>query len=391
MKNNIVYCCDCCNYKVKSKTDFAKHLTTDKHLKNFETFTDLEKKIKLCCVFCGKIFDTEEEKLLHFNECEKNKQTIEIKQLKNEIDELKKKLITQNNENNTLKKKIKKINNQNINHIEEIKNDHTTQIEEIKNQHTTQIEEIKNQHTTQIEQIKNQHTLQIEEIKNQHITQIEEINNEHVLQIGEVYKTSNKTLETIAKLAIKEIRQKYPDAPLLERMNNEIVNQIMNDLFRKGDDDYKMCSRILFFYKDKQLVNLISEAILSYYTKLDPKDQAFWNTDTARLNYIIKDTVDNKESWVIDKFGVKMKNLVISPLGDELRNYIFEHKNVLCKNSLDRNNNSRTIQKLQEEINICFDIIFFIDEKKFEYSICKTMAPKMYYNGNVSTKAIENG
>jgi F0F1-type ATP synthase membrane subunit b/b' len=343
--------CIYCDYEAKTNWNFKKHIATAKHKENEETYINFQNKFNLCCWFCKEHFDTENDKLLHINICSKNKQ--------NEI------IISLQNENTDLKKKLEQLQKEN--------------------------EKIKKKYESTIKKLNKEHTLNINNLNKEHTENIAELTKDHTEHVEELYKTSNKTLETIAKLAIKEIRQKYPDAPLLERMNNEIVNQIMNDLFRKGDDDYKMCSRILFFYKDKQLVNLISEAILSYYKKLDPKDQAFWNTDTARLNYIIKDTVDDKESWVIDKFGVKMKNLVIAPLGDELRNYIFEHKNVLCKNSLDRNNNSFTIQKLQEEINICFDIMFFVDEKKFEYSICKTMAPKMYYNSNVSTKAICNG
>jgi hypothetical protein len=368
--------CHHCDFTVKTNWELNRHNETIKHKKNMELYMFYFNKIKLHCQVCDKRFNDENEKLLHDDECNKKNENIiierqqnEITELKNEILTLNNKIITQQNEISTLNneiitanKKLEKINNENFKNTEKINKDHSKEIKKLNKEHLTHIEEL-----------------------------TKELTKEYTEHVEELYKTSNKTLETITKLAIKEIRQKYPDAPLLERMNNEIVNQIMNDVFRKGDNDYKMCSRILFLYKDKQLVNLISDAILSYYKKLDPKDQAFWNTDTARLNYIIKDTVDDKESWVIDKFGVKMKNLVIAPLGDELRNYIFEHKNVLCKNSLDRNNNSFMIQKLQEEINICFDIMFFVDEKKFEYNICKTMAPKMYYNNNVSTKAIENG
>jgi hypothetical protein len=334
--------CIYCDFEVKTTWEFNKHCSTSKHLTTIENLNNYEKRMKLCCVFCNEKFDNEDNKILHYDICTNIKQNNEIITLNNNIITLNDNITTLNSEienlnskNKSLKKKIKKINKKHIKHIEELKN-------------------------------------------------------EHVLHVEELYKTTNKTLETIAKLAIKEIRQKYPNAPLLERMNNEIVNQIMNDVFRKGDDDYKMCNRIIFFYKDKQLVNLITDAIISYYKKLDPKDQSFWNTDTARLNYIIRDFVDDKDSWVIDKFGVKMKNLVISPLGEEVRQYILEHKNALCEKIMDKYNTSQLIQKIQEDINVCFDILFYIDEKKFEYNICKTMAPKMYYNNNVSTKTITN-
>jgi hypothetical protein len=151
-----------------------------------------------------------------------------------------------------------------------------------------------------------------------------------------------------------------------------------------------MCSRIIFLYKDKQLPQIISDCIVSHYKKLDPKDQAVWNTDMARFNYLICDVVENKDNWVVDKLGEKMKELIITPLAEEIRNYIFEHKNILCEEIISRNNTSLMIQKIQENINICFDILFFIDEKKFEYSICKIMAPKLYYKNNITTKMIEN-
>jgi hypothetical protein len=111
--------CTYCHYEVNLTADFARHLNTKKHLKNVETFTDLENKLKLCCTYCDKSFDTENDKLLHLDVCEKNIYCIETSALKNKITLLE-------NKNKSLKIKNKKYFKKTIilqNDLTNVKND----------------------------------------------------------------------------------------------------------------------------------------------------------------------------------------------------------------------------------------------------------------------------
>jgi hypothetical protein len=358
--------CIYCNYTAKLNSDFSKHNKTTKHFNNVEIFKKIQEKIILACPFCNQLFTTENDKIIHLDTCKKLKQN--------------KKIIVLTNANKTLNDTIKIMSKT----IKNLNKDY----DKLKSKYEKYIIKLQENNIKYVENIKNQHTENIENIKNQHTLYIENMQNKHNIHIDEIYSINTQSLQTMATLAIKEIRTKYPSAPLLEQMNNELANKIIEDTFKKGDTLLRMYQRIVFYFKDKQLIKLLGEQFIINYKKQNPNEQAVWNTDTARLNYIIRELVNNSENWVVDKFGEKMKQLLITPVGQEIRIHVFTYKNILCENMKSLNNTSQTLKKIQDDINVCLDLIFYIDEKKFEDHLCKFMAPNFYYKNNITTKKI---
>jgi len=98
-------------------------------------------------------------------------------------------------------------------------------------------------------------------------------------------------------------------------------------------------------------------------------DQTFWSSDVSRLIYIIRSTIKNKNVWIYDKKGVKIKELIIDPLLDEvidiLTNYVAKIKEL-------------------ELINIAKIIIHELKNKlSLKNQIIKELAPIFYLDRNI--------
>jgi len=86
----MVYDCKLCNYTTNVKSNFKKHLTTRKHLKNMEepvkAIEASVDKAKYYCEFCGKSFTRKDNLIRHnSNHCKKTEISIN---LQNQIDDL---------------------------------------------------------------------------------------------------------------------------------------------------------------------------------------------------------------------------------------------------------------------------------------------------------------
>lgn len=86
----MVYECKLCNYTTNVKSNFKKHLTTKKHIKNaeapLEAIEASTEKAKYYCEFCGKSFTRKDNLIRHnSNHCKKTEISIN---LQNQIDDL---------------------------------------------------------------------------------------------------------------------------------------------------------------------------------------------------------------------------------------------------------------------------------------------------------------
>jgi hypothetical protein len=66
--------------------------------------------------------------------------------------------------------------------------------------------------------------------------------------------------------------------------------------------------------KEKKLIPYLGDIIIKYYKKENPKDQSIWNSDTTRLNYLIRELIDTELTWTCDKAGLKVNEFIIIPL-----------------------------------------------------------------------------
>ena len=90
----------------------------------------------------------------------------------------------------------------------------------------------------------------------------------------------------------------------------------------------------LFYYKDhKNLDTFIGQKLVDEYKKKDPKSQAIWSSDVARLVFIIRVQTESEVIWFKDKGGNKTKELIVDSILKEIDealnfyiNYVDTHK-----------------------------------------------------------------
>ena len=118
----IKYLCKICNFNSNNKTNYNKHLLTEKHMNNTNNYTNNNTKEIFTCEYCNDIFNSKTTLWRHTNKCMQEINNYDnnekIKELENKIEDLekeKKNLINPTINNNTFNNTIN--NNLNINII----------------------------------------------------------------------------------------------------------------------------------------------------------------------------------------------------------------------------------------------------------------------------------
>jgi len=156
----------------------------------------------------------------------------------------------------------------------------------------------------------------------------------------EFLEKNNENLSTIAKTSVKTtqsaltfIMNNYPDAPSITKYNNF--------KFLKEKDHYKIADSILHKYKHKTLVDYLSNLLIDQYKKDNPGEQSVWNTDVARLSYVVKDSINKKNisKWIVDKKGHVLSSYTVQPIVDKLKDRMFDSYEKIMKDNQKYNDN----------------------------------------------------
>ena len=253
----MVHECKMCNFSTLVKRDYERHLDTKKHKQNNERqiVEDLDNR-PYKCPNCFRKFIKAGTLTKHEKTC----MSSIITKLKNEKNmELQKKDL----EIKFLKKEV-----ESLNKIIEIKDDSTKKTEDL-----------------------SQQTINILGTENTY-------HKELVDRSGKLVKTSMSALQYAKK--------HYPDAPVLLKYDNMEAVHL--------DKEYGVGATMIWHYENNTIAEAIGGIILKEYKREDPRFQSFWNSDFARIAYIIMDDVNNKKQWVVDKGGVRVQELLVDPI-----------------------------------------------------------------------------
>jgi hypothetical protein len=193
-----------------------------------------------------------------------------------------------------------------------------------------------------------------------------------LVSAGSVTETSSRTINYLIK--------NFNKAPILKKLNDYTI------LYDADEKDH-FIRDIIFYHKTKDLTRYLSNFIIDNYKKEDPKDQAIWNSDTARLTYIIKDLINKKEQWLTDKKGVKTNEYIIDPMLQYIKDILKEH--VESENKKILNEKIDNVIKIQQDLFIVIDILTCIDNKSLADDIIRYMAPHFYLKNKEEIKLIE--
>lgn len=183
-----------------------------------------------------------------------------------------------------------------------------------------------------------------------------------VTNAGSMVKSSLSTISYVIK--------NYNEAPALEGVKNM---EILHSDKTKEEFSEKLISE----YRHKTLTNFIGNIIVKTYKKEDPSKQSLWNSDTARLTYVIRVLLDkNNIDWTVDKKGLRTHKCIIEPVLD----YILECLDSFIDNfDTDyRLDSTAEAESKMMKLKHANEIIQLIDDKVLSEDILKYIAPYFY-------------
>lgn len=345
--------CNCCDYKTISKSDYIKHVSTEKHIKN-EKGEKNKHRIYICETCCYESYnksnynkhissqkhidkvkgDDEKEKVYECKECLKEGKTY-VTKIKCNYDvhynkvhnaKIRVKYICLacgeyiDSKRNKIKHENKKEHYDNVyfKYNECIMNDNTIDpnrtILFIKNiDRFVNVIDKKN-----IDQfVINSYDKENEKIRqvfnktdgtddNEKISELVKQNAELISQnkgLLEIALCSSKVSENNSGIAKKSMNimtyalNNFDDAPPLKKLEgniNKILKSLTHDDNGKKKTEKTIEEIIIYNHEQGLLANILGKIIIKEYKKDDPKKQSTWASDVARLSFIVKDTIKDK-------------------------------------------------------------------------------------------------
>jgi len=258
------YKCEYCSYNTSVRRNYDRHVKTKKHINNEKEHKQTQRR-KFNCPNCDCTYSTQAGFNNHSKVCIN---TILIQKEREHND------IVKELEMNIMKKNIQ---------IEQLR-----ELLKIREENSRELMKMKDESTKKIEDF-------LENENEYHKTLVD--------RAGNVVKTSMSAL-TFAK-------KHYPNAPALVKYSN------MDAI--KLDKKYGVGAVMIWHYENHTIAEAIGGIILKEYKKEDPSNQSLWNSDFARVAYIIMDDVNNKKQWIVDKGGVRVQELLVDPILQHIR------------------------------------------------------------------------
>lgn len=337
------YHCVICNYDTDILFSYNKHLKTQKHFinvtdhanskqiqKQFKLHSAQQQKIikkEINCEFCEKLFSSPSNLTRHKKTCPK---------------------------------KIK-IETYTLSEIEK----RDQEIIRLKEQYQRE----KEQYQRDLELREKMHQ-QMHQQRQEEIVHLKSLIN----NAGGVIKTSVSALSYVVK--------NYDKAPALKQIKDfsylECADSDSND---DCGDENDLSQTIIKCHGNKTIVDYLGNIIVQAYKKDDPSKQSIWNSDATRLTYMIRELIDKKPDWLVDKKGVKTTKFIIDPLLEYIRQLMADF---IEENRLENflHESDWRMRRRMDDLNVAGEICYNIKNKILSEQLLKHIAPHFYLNKN---------
>lgn len=189
-----------------------------------------------------------------------------------------------------------------------------------------------------------------------------------VTNAGSIIKTSVSTLSYVMK--------NYTNAPALEQLIDYDSIQ-----YNEKDDEFDLMKMIFHHHRKRSLAGYLGDFIVKSYKKNDPSQQALWNSDAVRLNYIVREIINKKTDWTVDKGGIKTTSYIIDPFLEYIRTLLVDFNDDNKLEDFLHDNIIRMKQRM-DNLNASAEIIADIKNKVLSEQIIKYIAPHFYLSKN---------
>jgi hypothetical protein len=178
-----------------------------------------------------------------------------------------------------------------------------------------------------------------------------------------------EAIKTVSVSALKYANEKFKNTPALLPLENFNINNLD---FNNEKDKAQLIEILIYNGKQKSLDKLLGDHIVKEYKKDNPEEQIFHTTDCSRLNYIVRELIENALSWSIDKNGIKICQSIVQPLIKKCISALMEHQKYLLQEM------SKGDLYKQKDVELILEVLMSIDSGTLETDINKYIAP--YFN-----------
>jgi len=232
-------------------------------------------------------------------------------------------------------------------------------------------------------------------LENIHEQKISELQKElqHLKEMNELLKGENttvkndnsylKTLINNAGAVIKTsvsalayVTKNYTDAPKLQKLEDYTYLE-----YNDNNDEFDLVAIVISQYQTKLLCQYLGDIIINAYKRDDPSEQSIWNSDSVRLTYLIRDIINKKTDWTVDKKGVKTTKYIIDPLLEYIKDLLNKY---IDENGLEHHyrESYMKFKKRTDDMNAVAEIIRDIANNILSDQILKYIAPHFYLTKN---------
>jgi hypothetical protein len=190
--------------------------------------------------------------------------------------------------------------------------------------------------------------------------------NNKVCSENTVNTINNKTINVYTYL-----NSAYNEAPPIKMLES---NDITKLLAYAELGDHSLEDMIVFQHGKHLLSQFLGEFILKGFKKSDPKKQQFWISDVPRLNFIVRQVINQNEAvWRPDKKGVCLSKYIITPMLEAIKILLIEYSK-LCKSKMQSVDISQC-EKISEQNKNSIEVIYEINQKILHHKILNHIAP----------------
>jgi len=227
--------------------------------------------------------------------------------------------------------------------------------------------------------------------RNKEIEHFKEMHKQHI-EMQKQQQAEIKRLETLIKnaggviktsvSALAYVAQNYNNAPALKQIKDfSYLENADNDSDNDSDDENDLAQTIIKSHDNKTIVDYLGNIIVQAYKKDDPTKQSIWNSDSTRLTYMIRELIDKKPDWQVDKKGVKTTRYIIAPLLEYIRQLMADFiENNRLENFL--HDSDWRMKKRMDNLKSACEICYNIKNKFLSEQLIKHIAPHFYLNKN---------
>ncbi len=209
---------------------------------------------------------------------------------------------------------------------------------------------------------------------------------DQLLYYRDVAYNTNKIENDSNMTNLNFINKHYADAPALEGPKN--LHKLFNADKTANPEVYyaKLAQELGSHHRLNILHKVISDFIVKEYCKEDKSKQSVWNSDSSRLNYIIKECIQKDKIWIMDKNGKTLLDKVIKPILEYIKIDVAEAADYVISFKKNKKISNSEIEDHKALLEIGYNII----NNSLQEEILKELTQHFNINQKFLLKDIKN-